>query len=89
MNHAANARFALEALNDGHLDMPVLFLEAAYDYTCDCVNSPLTEPMKKLCRDLTIERIAAGHWMAQERPIEVNASLARWLGAKVPQAWRY
>ncbi|TIU77029.1 MAG: alpha/beta hydrolase [Mesorhizobium sp.] len=27
-NHAANARYALEALNDHHLDMPVLFLEA-------------------------------------------------------------
>lgn len=27
MNHAANAGYASEALNDGHLDMPVLFLE--------------------------------------------------------------
>jgi len=75
-------------LNDGHFDMPVLFLEAEYDYTCDCVNSPLAEPMKKLCRDLTIERISSGHWMAQEKPVEVNASIAQWLDAKVPQAWR-
>lgn len=64
MNHAANARYASEALDDGYLDMPVLFLEAEYDYTCDCVNSPLAEPMKKLCRDLTIKRIESGHWMA-------------------------
>src|SRR5688572_3292871 len=46
MNHAANARYASEALNDGYIDLPVLFLEAEYDYTCDCVNSPLAEPMK-------------------------------------------
>jgi hypothetical protein len=25
--------------------------------------------------------------MAQERPIEVNAALARWLAVKVPDAW--
>ncbi len=87
MNHAANARYASEALNDGYIDMPVLFLEAAYDYTCDCVNSPLAEPMKALCRDLTIGRIESGHWMAQEKPVEVNARLAQWLGSRIGQAW--
>ena len=87
MNHAANARYASEALNDGYIDMPVLFLEAAYDYTCDCVNSPLAEPMKTLCRDLTIGRIESGHWMAQEKPVEVNARLAQWLGSRIGQAW--
>ena len=87
MNHAANAAYATEALNDAHLEMPVLFLEPEYDYTCDCVNSPLTEPMRKLCRDLVIKRIESGHWMDQEKPVEVNARLAEWLGAKIPQAW--
>jgi len=87
MNHAANAAYATEALNDAHLDMPVLFLEAEYDYTCDCVTSPLAGPMHELCRDLTIKRIESGHWMAQEKPVDVNARLAEWLGARVPHAW--
>jgi len=87
MNHAANARYASEAFNEGYLDLPVLFLEAEYDYTCDCVSSRLAEPMRMLCRDLTVERIQSGHWMAQERPVDVNARLAQWLGARIPQAW--
>ncbi len=41
MNHAANADFAKSAVNGGQLEMPVLFLAAAYDYTCDCITSTL------------------------------------------------
>lgn len=87
MNHAANAAYAAEVVNDGYLDMPVLFLEPEYDYTCDCVSSRLTEPMRALCRNLVIKRIASGHWMAQEKPLDVNARLAEWLATKVPAAW--
>jgi len=84
MNHADNAVYTSDTVGGGYLDMPVLFLEAEYDYTCDCVNSRLTEPMKALCRDLVIKRVASGHWMAQEKPIEVNSHLIRWLVTKVP-----
>jgi hypothetical protein len=28
-----------------------------------------------------------GHWMAQERPIQVNAALVKWLATKLPDAW--
>ena len=37
------------------------------------------DPMRELCSDLTYETIDCGHWMAQEKPREVNAALVRWL----------
>ncbi|WP_288901541.1 alpha/beta hydrolase [uncultured Sneathiella sp.] len=87
MNDQANAAYAAQALNDGYIDLPTLFLLAEYDYTCECVRSPLTEPMKTYCRDLTIRNIKSGHWMAQEKPREVNAALAHWLATSVPDVW--
>lgn len=86
-NHEANAAYAAKALNDGYLDMPVLFIAALYDYTCESVDSPLAEPMQTYCRDLLIKTIASGHWMAQEKPAEVNAALVEWLARSVPAAW--
>ena len=87
MNHKPNAVYAREAVNDGYLDMPVLLLEAEYDYTCDCTGSRLSEPTKKYCRDLTVRQVQSGHWMAQEKPAEVNAHLVQWLVNRVPQVW--
>jgi hypothetical protein len=43
--------------------------------------------MRRDCADLTEVIVFSGHWMAQERPIEVNATLARWLAVRVPDAW--
>ena len=43
--------------------------------------------MRKRCRNLTYQSTPTGHWMAQERPRNVNASPARWLATQVPQAW--
>ena len=40
------------------------------------------------CADLTEAVIASGHWMAQEKPVEVNAALARWLATRFPGLWR-
>jgi pimeloyl-ACP methyl ester carboxylesterase len=87
VNHAANASYAAQAVNEGYLDMPVLFLAARYDYTCESVTSRLAEPMRTRCRNLTEQIIASGHWMAQEKPIQVNAALVQWLATKVSQAW--
>ena len=33
------------------------------------------------------EQVLKGHWMAQEKPIAVNAALARWLAARFPELW--
>ena len=87
MNHAANGEYAARALNDGVLDLPVLFLAADYDYTCECIDSRLAEPMREHCRDLTERVIKSGHWMAQEKPVEVNAALVHWIATKLPQCW--
>ncbi len=88
MNADANIEFARRAANEGRLSMPVLFFHAAYDYTCETVNSRLPNPMREACDDLTEFTVPTGHWMAQERPDLVNAGLARWLALKFPQRWR-
>ncbi|HEY8290700.1 MAG TPA: alpha/beta hydrolase [Acetobacteraceae bacterium] len=87
MNHARNIEFASTAANDGRLDMPVLFLHGAYDYTCETLDSRLAEPMRQDCADLTEIVVRSGHWMAQENPVAVNAALARWLALKLPDIW--
>ncbi len=87
MNHARNAEYAKLARNAGKLTMPVLFLHAAYDYTCDTTGSRLAEPMRRDCADLTEVVVQSGHWMAQEKPAAVNAALAKWLATKLPDCW--
>jgi pimeloyl-ACP methyl ester carboxylesterase len=87
MNQERNAAYAGRAKNSGRLSPPVLFLHAAYDYTCDTTGSRLAEPMRQDCADLTEVQVASGHWMAQEKPVAVNAALAKWLAVKLPQIW--
>jgi pimeloyl-ACP methyl ester carboxylesterase len=87
MNHEANAAYAARAPNGGTLHMPVLFLAAQYDYICDCITSSLADPMRAHCSNLREATVYSGHWMAQERPRDVNAELARWLATSVPDAW--
>ena len=88
MNHERNGRFGTKAMNDGKLSMPVLFLHAAYDYTCETVDSRLAEPMRQDCLRLSEVVVQSGHWMAQEKPTAVNAAIARWLAIEFPQLWR-
>ncbi|MGC1442159.1 MAG: alpha/beta hydrolase [Burkholderiaceae bacterium] len=87
MNHEANARYAEQALNSERLDMPVLFLIGQYDYTCECIDSDLARPMRGLCTNLTEHTVPSGHWMAQEKPVEVNAALVHWLATRVSAFW--
>jgi pimeloyl-ACP methyl ester carboxylesterase len=87
MNHARNLQFAAKALNNGRLRMPVLFLHALYDYTCETVDSRLAEPMRHDCENLTEVIVKSGHWMAQEKPVSVNAAIARWLTIQFPALW--
>ncbi len=87
MNHERNAQYAQSAVNQGHLNMPVLFLAGQYDYTCETITSSLAQPMRRFCSRLTEQVVYSGHWMAQERPQDVNAALARWLGLEFPDLW--
>lgn len=88
MNADANRAFAHRAKDNWRLEMPVLFLHALHDVVCETTNSRLADPMRELCADLTEASVPTGHWMAQERPGDVNAALARWLARKRPDAWR-
>ena len=88
MNHKANGEYGSRFHNGGKLAMPVLFLHGAYDYTCETMTSRLAEPMRCDCADLTEVVVKSGHWMAQEQPAAVNAALAKWLAAKLPDYWK-
>ncbi len=85
MNHQANASYFESVVNDAVLEMPVLFLAAQYDYTCESITSRLTEPMVEKCRNLTEAIIDSGHWMAQEKPFEVNREIVKWLVKQSPE----
>ncbi len=87
MNDADNAAYADAAVRGGVLELPALFLGGRYDWVNDPVGSPITEPMKAKCRDLTTRLLACGHWMQNEKPAEVNAALLQWIAARVPMAW--
>ena len=87
MNHEANAEYAKRASNDGYLDMPVLFLTGEYDHVCECMSSRLPEPMREYCRNLTERTIRSGHWMAQEKPVDVNNAIVRWLAVAGAGVW--
>jgi soluble epoxide hydrolase / lipid-phosphate phosphatase len=43
--------------------------------------------MRAHCGNLTEVTIASGHWMAEEKPVEVNAALAKWVGSQFPSLW--
>jgi pimeloyl-ACP methyl ester carboxylesterase len=87
MNADRNAAFAERAKSTWRLAMPVLFLHASHDYVCETIVSRLAEPMRANCANLTEATIDSGHWMAQEKPLEVNAALARWLARELPALW--
>jgi len=87
MNPDRNAEYARRATSGGRIDLPVLFLHGEYDYTCETVSSRLAEPMRQDCRNLSEVVIRSGHWMAQEKPTEVNAAIAKWLAMAVPTIW--
>ena len=88
MNPDANRTWQNSALHGGRLDMPVLFLHGAYDYTCATIDGRFAEPMRASCADLTEHVVNTGHWMAQEDPVSVNAALTRWIAMKFPSLWR-
>lgn len=81
MNDEANEAYAKRAVNGGRLTLPVLFLHARHDYTCETLTSRLAEPMRAHCAQLTERIIDSGHWMAQEQPVQLNQALGEWLAA--------
>lgn len=88
MNHQANREYSLaNSKHDGKLKMPVLFIHARYDTTCEEADGKLTVPMRERCEKLTETYISAGHWVASEKPLEVNSALARWVVEEAADWW--
>ena len=54
-------------------------LAGAYDFVC--------ETLRALCDNLEDATIHAGHWVAQEKPVDLNGVLARWLAREVEEGW--
>ncbi len=89
LNHAANRRYTLEqSVNDGKLEMPVLFVHTEYDAVCQTVYNPkLMKEMRQRCENLTEFVIKAGHWGNLECPEEVNSGIVEWVGKDVAEWW--
>jgi pimeloyl-ACP methyl ester carboxylesterase len=81
VNDAANIAYAAEAPDAGRLTQPVLMVHATRDGICDTARGRLADPMRADCADLTEVRVDGGHQVMLERPAEVNAALAEWLGS--------
>ena len=43
--------------------------------------------MRAHCADLTQHTVQSGHWMAQEKPVDVNAALVGWLARRLSGLW--
>ena len=82
-NADRNLSFAA-ASQSRSIDLPTLFIHAAYDAICDTSSSELAEPMRKACTSLSEATIQGGHWIYQEKSHRVNECLARWLFAETP-----
>jgi soluble epoxide hydrolase/lipid-phosphate phosphatase len=87
LNSAANTAYTAESEKGGKLNMPVLFVDAKYDSVCPTTGggSKLAGPMREYCTDLTEVSIEASHWVALEKPEEVNLVIADFLEAKLPK----
>ncbi|MCW2931569.1 MAG: uncharacterized protein JWM19_2531 [Actinomycetia bacterium] len=79
LNHEANAAYAGAAENGGRLEMPVLFIGAAYDPVADLTGPAMLQPMRQSCTDLVETTVPAGHWLQLEAAAQVNEILHTWL----------
>ena len=88
-NHKRNRAYTLEKRkNDGVLEMPVLFVHAKQDHIVETEANPKgCENMRRQCKNLKEAVVDASHWVAEEKPLEVNAAIARWLVEECPQVW--
>ncbi|MET8153228.1 alpha/beta hydrolase [Actinoplanes sp. NPDC049668] len=80
-NDEANLAYAARAPHP-RLEMPVLFVHAAWDGICETRHSRLADPMRAACADLTEATVDAGHEVMLQAPAQTNAAIAGWLSAR-------
>lgn len=83
VNHEKNAAYNAHLGTPKPITKAILFFHAEYDYVCQTATGSLADPMRERCANLTEVFVKSGHWMAQERPLEVNAGLTHWLASEV------
>ena len=79
MNHEENRIYSEQLPKNHPLKMPVLFFHAEHDYICYTLGTDMVAPMRVRCSNLREIIVESGHWMAQEKPNEVNRGLSDWL----------
>lgn len=88
MNHKSNREYnTKQAVNNGVLNFPVLFIEAKWDAVCATSSTQACEPQRSHCKKLTETVVEAGHWLQMEKPAEVNAAISRWLVEELTEFW--
>ena len=74
LNNEYNKKAPLQKLKK-----PTLFIHAKYDRVCDTCHTSLADSMRENCSNLREATIESGHWMAQEKPDDVNKTIKEWL----------
>ncbi|MCQ8241650.1 alpha/beta fold hydrolase [Rhizosaccharibacter radicis] len=82
LNDDANIAFMERALDGGGLSMPVLFVNGDWDQMNSIVGNRSGEAMRAACRDLTVTRLAGGHWLPLERKGELADTIGTWIDAR-------
>jgi len=47
----------------------------------------MTANMRRQCKNLKEAKVDSSHWVAEEKPAEVNAIIAKWLVEDVKGIW--
>ncbi|CAM5762967.1 Epoxide hydrolase A [Mesorhizobium amorphae] len=81
-NDDANMAYAREALNNGRLSRPVLFVNGDFDQICSINGNRQGDPMRAACGDLTETSLHAGHWLPLERKAELIQAIRAWIYIK-------
>jgi soluble epoxide hydrolase/lipid-phosphate phosphatase len=63
-------------------------IHATYDIVCATIDNPkIMAAMRQKCKNLKEAKVDASHWVAEEKPTEVNAIIAKWLLEEVEGIW--
>ena len=79
LNDDANIVYAQSAPEGGRLRQPVLYINGDWDGICEITRTPLGEPMRQKCPNLTVKTLEGAHWLPLERKLETITAIISWL----------